>query len=467
MLGAIFSLALIPSAFAFSLSQNEPKALPFTPFMAKANSWLGANGRANLEKLTGENFKGGNAVELYVDGKEYYPIYLARLAQAENTIDMQTYLWCDDETGLSVANILSKKAKAGIRVRVVADWMNFKPHKKIYQMLKDSGVYLLEYNKLMQDDIQKRMHEKIAILDGHKVLAGGANFCNEYFIDKDDLKSEDEKKVGLKLWHDLVVEVIGPTASDYQRRFDDNWEAFAQFENIRATIPSTTERLGSYRRRREYKPVVATFAPTETGYQKDGTPNDGKTVLGDDLGLILWQQPYRWHSHAKAYTKAYVDLVNSAESEIVLFMPYFIPHKKLLKAIYKAAEKGVQVSVFTNSKETNDMGKALSESARLYYPELFKRGVRVYEIFTRGMHAKAMFIDRKILLVGSNNLTVRSLNKNGEQMLMTNSPAAIAKFQALVQHNIAHEYKEMTKDKLTLPKSWIKRLWARLIGPIF
>ena len=463
---SILIVAIYNLAFNYG---PPPVPTYYNPYEQQAIQWLGEDLYHQIQNLSGQNITGNNKLNLYIDGSEFYRQYLVNLNKAVRTIDLQTYLWCDDESGLAVANILAKKAKSEhVRVRIIADWMNFKEHRHAYKILSDAGIQILEFNKFPEQSLSKRMHEKIAILDGKSVMAGGANFCNEYLIDKDDLKNEHERKIGLKLWHDLVMDMYGPVARKYQEGFDRNWEEILRFKfqhhSVRLRYAhSLQDKIDT----KNKKPEYLLYPPTPSTYSEFGEVLGEQEAPGTELAIPLWQHPYLWKQQSANFIQIYTQIIQKTKKRAILYMPYFIPHKKFYQAILKTLKLGKEVWIFSNSKDTNDMRRALSNSSRLLYKKLLQSGARIFEIKTRGMHAKALLIDNQYLMVGSNNFTRRSMRSNGEQMVLTNSQESISKFQAMVNNDIKLEYNEITLKNLPKVKGIFRRLWAKILAPWF
>src|SRR5690606_34307102 len=135
--------------------------------------------------------------------------------RARRSIDIATFLWCDDESGLTIARELARAAQRGVRVRVLISFFNTKPSHRVEAILKSSGIQILEVNPPFWglDLIQDVNHEKIMVVDGRESLVGGANLCNEYMLGGG----------GSQLWREMELWTWGPLNARIQKRYDDTW----------------------------------------------------------------------------------------------------------------------------------------------------------------------------------------------------------------------------------------------------
>jgi len=366
-------------------------------------------GFESYERLAGAPWRSGNQVRLMVDGPEFYPRRLELIRGARKTIDLQAYLWCTDEAGFTVADELIAAKKRGVRVRVIIDFLNIKPHRAIYKKIQQAGIPLVIYNPPQWfGNINKRLHEKVMTVDGKHVLLGGANLCSEYMIDRPQER----------VWHDLELELSGPAVEDMQARFDQTWNWMAS--------------------RR-------TFGRKRLPLFRDPTPVNS-LANGAAWALYQYQQPYLFPGQNLRFIDMFADLISRAAKRVVVYAPYLLMKPKVENALLEAARHGMEVRIFTNSKESNDMAVLLAGGAFSHYRKLLQAGIRIHEIQERTLHAKAVFIDGptgRWLSAGSHNLTHRSFGLNGEANLLTDDPVAIERFERMV-HEDLHAFGEVT-----------------------
>jgi phosphatidylserine/phosphatidylglycerophosphate/cardiolipin synthase-like enzyme len=405
--------------------------------------WVDAPMSAWLEQVTREPVTHGNDVKLHVDGPEFYPVRLDLIRNAQRTIDLSTFLWCDDESGLAVARELARAARERrVRVRVLVDAFNDKKHDHAYGILEAAGIQPLIYNPVdwAIGDVQDRIHEKIMIVDGAKSLVGGANLCDEYMIGGPRT-----------LWHDLELESHGPVSGRLQARFDQTWSYVAQ-EERQALLGRGTVRgdsvAGMIRLRRAH-PLYR--SPTPVTPERPGTAT----------AQVQYQQPYMRRADTAAYKAVFTQLFRRATREITIYAPYLLPPRDFEDPLLEVARQGRKVRIVTNSPETTDMGRQLAAGSVLHYGPMLAAGIEIRESKRRTIHAKAILIDDTVLSIGSHNFTPRSFDYNGEANILTGDPGVIARFRAMYRHDFDHETVEVDMDEVRRRTSGLGNgLWS-------
>ncbi len=367
--------------------------------------------------LAHDSFTAGNNLRLLVDGPEFFPVRKNLIRLATRTIDIAMFLWCDDEAGLELARLLAKKASHGVRVRVIVSYYNIAEHEKVYRILRGAGVEVIEHNPVywgLTKVFEHSAHEKIMVVDGEVGLIGGVNLCDEYMIGG-----------SRRLWHDMDVQIQGPQIERIQAQFDENWNWMA-LRDSQARF-AASKRLADSALIPVYKRVARTYA--------EKTPTN-PAVAGEDESLFIFPKAYRTPQVGEDALKLHVLLVETAKKRIRLMTPYLVPPRELREALGRAAQRGVQVEVLTNSPTVNDAWPA--RFAALPHAEsLIQSGVLVYEYFVRTLHGKGMLIDNDLLSIGSHNFTNRSFRYNGESSLLTTSGGVISRFQAVFDADVA------------------------------
>lgn len=378
-----------------------------------------------LSQVLYEPVTEGNEVEFLVDGTEFWPARqrMIKNARAGDTIDLVTFLWCDDETGLTAAGELAAAAQRGVRVRVIIDKFNNKPHEQAYAIMRNGGVYM----QIFDNGLNYHNHEKMMVVNGYESLVGGSNLCNEYMIGGDR-----------KLWHDLELRVKGPISARIQTRYDETWNWLAGVRRrIEAPVPvpalPDTEHAND-----ALALKYPLFGPTPIQVPQGGERPGGSKAL------LAYQRSHMYKGEGDRYRTAFSELVKRARREVVIYDAYVVPPIEFENAMIQTAKRGVKVSVVTNSKSSNDMGDVFNAAMQGYYARLISSGIKVYEYQPRTLHAKAILIDDVALLVGSHNFTMRSFYANGESDILVGDGDAIAKYQRMFAYDLAHDTKEVT-----------------------
>ena len=402
---------------------------------------LRAEGRENLFLKTRESRElfqrtlgmrpvGGNRTELLIEGPEFFPRRLEMIRNAKRTIDISTFLWCDDESGLAVAQALVDATQRGVRVRPIVDFFNIYPHDQVYGMLARAGAPVLVYNPPnwgLDRITEHALHEKVMVVDGKSVLTGGANLCNEYMIG------------GVrKLWRDMEVYFEGPLVEVVQSRYDDTWNWMAK----------TDYRVSKMATRRAADPFGTPFPRMRYRIYKEKTPVD-VAPKGNDDGLYFLQQSYRNAKQGSQLKRALVELFDRAQESIKIYTPYYVPPSELEDALIRASKRGVKVTVITNSPETNDAEPARYAAIR-HYRKSINGGVEIRQYLPVMMHVKGLMVDDTILHMGSHNLTHRSFEINGEIGVFLDNPEIAQRFAQAWEYDLtqSEEVTYLTLEKL-------------------
>src|SRR5690349_6953309 len=110
---------------------------------ASEMTWLEPDTTRALTQLTGQQIQSGNQIDLLINGKSFFPVRMALIEQAKRTIDLGTFLWCDDFAGFLMAKKLIEAKNRGVKIRVYVDFFNlYRPHEKVYKLLRKAGIDL-------------------------------------------------------------------------------------------------------------------------------------------------------------------------------------------------------------------------------------------------------------------------------------------------------------------------------------
>lgn len=340
----------------------------------------------------------GNQVSFLRQGPEFFPRRLELMKHARRSIDVSTFLLCDGEGGDAIVSelIAAQKPERGVKVRVVVDGFNVMPHKKVYARLREAHVPFVTYNApLKTGSFNDRLHAKVTVIDGEVALVGGANLCDEYLLDRPEVP----------VWNDFELEVRGPVVADVQEGFERTWLwGLGKREETRRRVP-----------RRPDHPAL---------------PEEGAT---EDAAEYFYQHEGSEPQAGTRVAEAFARFIDGARERVVIYKPYLLFNHLVFKALLRAGARGVKLSLFTNSMESNHLPDRTEVwAAWTYYPELYQAGAEIYESAVRTHHGKAFLVDRTWLGVGSHDMTPRAARTNVETMLWVRSPEAIARFEAAV-----------------------------------
>lgn len=358
-----------------------------------------------------------NNVRSLHDATQTYSALIRDLQRAQREINIEYYILSNDRIARVIFDILARRARAGVTVRIIYDsigsWQLKRSH---IETMRQSGVGIRAYGTIsfpyIKPCIHRRNHRKLVIIDGNIVYLGGINIANRY-IDGG----------GLGRWRDEHIRIEGVAARQAQAMFLADWM-----------------RSGG-KPYQPYRPAQHTrhTCPVQLAWAECGTTRD--TI---------------------SYT--ILEAIASARHNIRIATPYFLPTPEILIAICSAARSGVKVELLIPLKTDVRLIGVASEG---FVRHCVERGVNVYRYRNGFLHSKTITIDNTILIVGSANIDYRSLLYNMElSAVIYNKEVAadyIARFYADVTNSEAvdaNNYRE--------PSAWqlFTQGVARLLAPI-
>jgi putative cardiolipin synthase len=391
----------------------------------------------------------------------------ATAAVAERSLDVQYYIWHDDRTGKLLAAELMMAAERGVRVRVLVDDVDarakhglfavadlhpnlevrvFNPFHSRAGMVLYGMEWLMRYARL-----NRRMHNKIWLADGHVAIVGGRNIGDEYFGASEQMN-----------FSDLDVLLAGPIVAEVSRAFDAYWNDASAIpvSRLDSRPPTQGELDALLNRSRAFlagidaDPFVASFLdPVQREAVLAAAPppvSVGKVqLLVDDPGKI--GKKNQGVASSKVLT-GLSEVAANAEQEVLLFSPYFVPGREGADALVGIDQAGRRVAVLTNSLAATDVAAVHSGYAR-YRKDLLRGGVELYEMkrktasekgrrqisvtgsTTASLHTKAALVDDRWVFVGSMNLDPRSAYLNTEMGVLFESSLLADQLRAQFQDN--------------------------------
>ncbi len=330
-----------------------------------------------MESVSQSPLTKGNRVTLLADGPATYAAMSKAIQGARVNINLESYIFEDDETGRRFADLLLKKQAAGVQVNLIYDSVgSSNTTAQFFQHLRDAGIQVVEFNQTNplkthgKWGLIHRDHRKILITDGKLAIVGGVNISRVYSSGPSRGKKADVKPA--LPWRDTDVQIEGPGVAEFQKLFLDTW-----------------------RKQKGPELAIPSYFPT---LQDEG--NALVRAVGSTPG----------ETNRLTFV-AYVSAITFAEHSVHLTNAYFIPDGQFMKAFTDAARRGVDVKLIVPS--TTDSRLALN-AQRYNYSPLLKAGVKVYERGKVLLHAKTAVIDGVWSTVGSTNMDYWSFVSNDE-----------------------------------------------------
>jgi putative cardiolipin synthase len=413
---------------------------------------------------------GLSAFTLFASGSDAFTLRLQMADSAQRTLDIQYFIFKDDDSGQLLMSAMLRAASRGVRVRLLVDDTEARgkddrigllaAHPNIDVRLYNPFFYrgsiaLLRYAEfgLTAGRLDYRMHNKLFVVDNALAVIGGRNVGDEYF----DAGSELQ-------FGDYDVFAMGPITRDLSKSFDEYWNSSlaVPVRALYGTLPTgpkleqmetqLADHLAQMHDSDQLK-ALRTGNPLAKLLNGDSgvvwakaqvvadSPDKSSVEDGDTIGALL--------------RKTLLRAAKDVKDEILIVSPYFVPGTRVSDMLKSLRERNVRVRVLTNSLMSTDV-PAVHAGYRRYRVPLLEEGVDLYEVKPLpgnpaprdgqlktpssgqfSLHAKAFVFDRKRIFVGSANLDRRSLHLNTEIGLMIDSPElsrqVVARFEAIAQ----------------------------------
>ena len=302
-----------------------------------------------------------NEFALFFDGDELYDSMLASIAAARECIQLETYIFADDEVGRRFTRALIERAQQGVTVRLHIDAAGslFLGAHRLIRILQKENVDVRWFHRWSWRRplrYNRRNHRKLLVVDRHEAFLGGFNIHRE----------NSRRVVGDQCWRDTHVRVRGPLCDEAAQLFDEFWD-----------------------RRQRWK------------FNRHG-----------GMARLMSNHTRRWRRMMRAL---YIQSFYQARHSIHITTPYFVPDHVMQQALIDAAQRGVDVRLLLPSKTDIWLVRWASHAV---YDRLLEAGVGIYEYQPRILHAKSVVIDGGWAVIGTANLDYRSLFVNYELILI-------------------------------------------------
>lgn len=307
-----------------------------------------------------------NSVEIFTDAKDKYERLFDDIENAQETINLLYFIIRNDNTGRRLIELLTRKAREGVEVRLLYDDIgSILTPKRIFKPLKEAGGKVCLFLPIKLGSylaVNHRNHRKIAVIDGKYGYLGGMNIGDEY--------------MGLKKltpWRDTHMRIVGSAVFFLQERFAMDWKH------------STGEDLSG-----------------------DFSKFFARTVCGGDVGMQLAASgPDSKYEEIKC---AMIKIISGAQKYVYIQTPYFVPDKAFAETLIVAVKSGVDVEIMLPGKPDK---KAVYYTTMSYIGELLDAGVKVY-LHQGFIHSKTIVADDEICTIGTTNIDIRSFQLHFE-----------------------------------------------------
>ncbi|MFZ5523967.1 MAG: cardiolipin synthase ClsB [Pseudomonadota bacterium] len=365
----------------------------------------------------------GNELTLLQSGTEFFPRLCADIDAARHSIYLETYIFAADQTGRMVADALQRAAARGVSVRLLLDgygsaelpqqWVDDLSTAKVQVrwFRREISPFTLRRNRHRR---LRRMHRKMAVMDGEVAFVGGINIIN-------DIPAHSNLSAPQM---DYAVRVTGPVAGEIRAAMRHLWSVVS-WANLR-------------RRGRKIKLLV-------TGAKRPSTSHDIDFILRDNV------------RHRRDIEREYLNAIAGAQGEIIIANAYFLPGRSFRQSLILAARRGVRVMLLLQGRVEYWIQHYATHAL---YDELLGAGVEIYEYQASYLHAKVAVVDGIWATVGSSNIDPFSLLLAREANLAVQHAGFAGDLRMSLLAAIARDAVRVG-DEYGLARNWLDRLVAR------
>ncbi len=355
------------------------------------------------------SWQGGNRFHLLADGKCFFPRMLAAIDSAEHTILLEMYLTESGHVATRFIDALIRAVERGVEVSLLLDdfgsrGLNSQDRKR----LADHHAQVTWYNPLQFWRFRRylsRDHRKLLLVDGQIAFTGGFGITDEF----------DPTLPRQLPWRETVVEIRGPVVAQWRQLFTETWNRWARLPLI---APSTSQ----------------------------------LPAAGDSLGRVQAS-----HSlHPFSFSDDLVRRVLQAHRRVWMATAYFIPSRRLRRALRRKARHGLDVRLLLPGPITDHPG--VRYASQRYYARLLRAGVRIFEYQPRFMHSKLVLCDDQVAM-GSSNFDRWNLRRNLEANQQINDPAVAAQLKRLFEADFAEALEIDLEQWKIRPWHAFLRMW--------
>lgn len=425
-------------------------------------------------------------LHLLIHGHDALNARIAMIKSATQSVDLQYYIADADHSGKLIFQAILHAANRGVKIRILVDDLNFQDPDLTFNMLHmNQNIQIKIFNPCShrrkgiltglarmlgkQNKFNRRMHNKTMIADNSAAIIGGRNLSDAYFNSGSDVN-----------FRDIDLLVLGKIVPNISSNFEQFWN-----HHLAQPLDQLTKLTYGQEKINQIKNQLLSFST------KNFDLTNNILISRDPLDQqlkqkklnIIWAKAKCWgdeidkiNKNSNKYisppSQRLLELIQTAKQQITLTSAYFVPDQDAIKALRDAADRGVKISILTNSLAATDT-PAVNSGHHQHRTHLLKHGIQIFELkplsekklktkllgskSRASLHAKAYVIDCRHLFLGSFNFDPRSKTLNTELMIEIESPTLSKKvnnffkanasleesYQVLLSdHNDRHQLKE-------------------------
>jgi cardiolipin synthase A/B len=355
--------------------------------------------------LLGPPIVAGNRVTNLENGEEIFPAMLAAIHGARDTITFETYIYWSGEVGRRFAEALAERARHGVAVHVLIDWVGSqRMEASLLETMEAGGVQVQRYHPLrwyQLGRLNNRTHRKLMVIDGRIGFTGGVGIADQW-----DGHSQDPDH-----WRDSHYRLEGPAVAQMQAAFMDNW------------IKTTGEVLQG----------PGYFPPLR--------------AEGDTPAQVFVSSPT---GGSESMMLMYLMSIAAAKRTIDLSAAYFVPDSLTRRALRDALKRGVRLRIIVPGGHIDT--HVVRRASRSRWGELLEAGAEIREFQPTMFHCKMLVVDGLMVSVGSTNFDNRSFRLNDEANLNVYDAGFAARVGEVFERDLA-------RSRGITHQGWAARPW--------
>jgi cardiolipin synthase len=360
LLGLLFMLVLAEPGLPYDIGNPLP-----SPENHEFMGLIAALVDAPVAKAT--------SIEVLTDAVEFYPQELASIARARRSVHLEAYIFHVSAVADRLVDLLTERARAGVRVRLVIDAIgSWRTPTAYFDGLRAAGGEVAWYQPVRWHTLKRfnnRTHRELIVIDGDVAFVGGAGIAYWW----------DTGPPGQPPWRDTMVRLEGTIVTSVQAAFAENW------------LESTGQLLTDPGSFTHCRAVSSATAGGADAIVVTGTPSAGRATRARMLFQLL---------------------IAGARRSIRITSPYFLPDRSMQAELQRAVRRGVRVQVVVPGAFNNH--PIARRASRRRYGNLLGAGVELLEYEPGMNHSKVLLVDELWVVVGSSNFDNRSFGLNDE-----------------------------------------------------
>ncbi|MCW8871424.1 MAG: phospholipase D family protein [Xanthomonadales bacterium] len=405
----------------------------------------------------GEEFSGFRLLDHSYDG---LAARLALIDSAVSSLDIQTYLWYPDNSGRLILERAIHAADRGVHVRlIVDDLLTIGQDQLIYELDQRPNVELRLFNPWKDrstlsrggemiaemERLNTRMHDKLLIADGNAAVVGGRNIGDHYFGLSHDYN-----------FHDCDLLGFGHIARQANAMFDHFWNSQWVVSAVNLDVESDPEYVkkawADLQAKNRASEELTAFGVEARDWREEAVVLASELHIGESL--LVYDETGE-NTIAQNVVAKMFGFMGLAQKELLITNAYIIPGQASIDFLKSLTDRGVSISILTNSLASHDV-PAVNSHYRGWRDDLINAGVELHELradpaiqsivdippvkgkFT-GLHTKAVVVDREYVFVGSMNFDPRSANINTEAGAFVRSPGLAEELAGVMERDMQPE----------------------------